>query len=474
MDQQASEIVLFFGRFHPLILHLPIGFLIIAFVLEGLSRIERFRQYKPAIGLILLLGAGSAVLAAALGYMLAQAGGYNEDLLFIHKWAGITLAFTSMAAFMLYRQLSHHPSILLDRVYIGVMSMMMISLSIAGHFGGSLTHGSDYLTQHMPNGLRKIVGLPAKKSKEIKKITNLNEAVVFEDIIYPILDARCISCHNDNKSKGSLMLHSEEAILKGGESGFVISVGDAEQSELIKRIHLPEIDEGHMPPKGKSQVTYEEVTLLTWWINEEASFKKTIAQVNVDEKVQAILNTLVDSDANKTEVEILLAEGINPADKGTFNEIRSKGVKIRPLGDGINWLQAKVPNNFPIDSLMKILNPVADQITTLDLSETSLTDANLAPINQFKNLTRLHLENTLVTDQGLLNLNSLKYVEYLNLYGTEITDEGIQQLKGMRNLKKLYLWQTLVSKKGVNLLLEALPELEVQIGAGNLEENSTL
>jgi uncharacterized membrane protein len=82
MEKEASDILIFFGRFHPLLLYLPIGFLIIAVILEALSRFNRFRQYKPSVGLALLLGASSAVIAAFLGYLLGQAGGYNEELLY--------------------------------------------------------------------------------------------------------------------------------------------------------------------------------------------------------------------------------------------------------------------------------------------------------------------------------------------------------------------------------------------------------
>src|SRR5690606_13777768 len=191
-----------------------------------------------------------------------MAGGYNKNLLFIHQWAGIILAIAAVAAYILYRQLQLRPSALLDKAYMAIMLLVMVSLSVARHFGGSLTHGSNYLTQYMPNGLRKIVGLPAKKEKQIHQITNLNEAVVFKDIIYPILDTKRVSCHNEDKSKGDLLMHTPEALLKGGENGSVLIAGDASQSELMKRIHLPEIDEDHMPPKGKRQLTDEEVDLL--------------------------------------------------------------------------------------------------------------------------------------------------------------------------------------------------------------------
>jgi uncharacterized membrane protein len=464
MEQETSDIVLFFGRFHPLILHLPIGFLFIGFALEVLSRFEKFSSYKQVIGFVLLLGSVFAAIAAGLGYMLAQEGGYNEELLFIHQWSGLAVALFSVVAFLLYRQSLKKSSQVWDRAYVSVLSAMIVSLMIAGHYGGSLTHGSDYLTQYMPNGLRAIAGLPPKEPKGFKKITNLNEAVVFTDIVYPILDARCNSCHNESKSKGDLQMHTVEALMKGGESGPVFVAGNVEESELLKRIHLPENHDDHMPPEGKTQLTDEQILLLGWWIEEGAPFDKTVAQVNVSEEMQAVLNTLVDPDANKTEVEKLLASAVAPAEEQMLSQLNSAGILVMPLAAEVHWLQASVPQNQSGDSLINSLSKVSEQLTWLDLGGTTTTDKALAAIAQFKNLTRLHLENTQVTDEGLQHLKELPYLEYLNLYGTKVSDEGIQQLAGLKNLKKLYVWQTQVTKEGAAQLQQALPALEVNLG----------
>ncbi len=464
MEAEASDLVLFFGRFHPLILHLPIGFLVIAFTLEVLSRFKQFQAYKPAVGFVLFLGAVSAVVAAALGYMLAQAGGYNEDLLAIHQWTGIGVAVASVAAFLLYRQQSKKPSLIIDRAYLSLMSVMMLTLTVAGHFGGSLTHGSDYLTQYMPNPLRQLAGLPPKEEKVFNKITNLPEAVVYTDIIYPILDARCVSCHNESKSKGDLQMHTVEALMKGGEDGPVFVAGDPEESHMIQRIHLPENDEDHMPPEGKSQLTDEQIKLLNWWVKEGAPFDKKVAEVKVDEEIQAVLNTLVDPGANMTEVEKLLASEVAPASEQILKDLHSEGVQVMPLSAEIHWLQVSVPQNQSGDAVMNDLGKVSEQLTWLDLGGTATTDEALAAVSKFKNLTRLHLENTKVTDEGLQHLKDLPYLEYLNLYGTQVSDEGIQQLAGLKNLKKLYVWQTQVTQEGAAQLQEALPGVEVNRG----------
>ena len=470
MDQEVSDIVLFFGRFHPLILHLPIGFLAIAFLLEILSRFERFKNYQPAVAPVLLLGAATAVIAAGLGYMLAQGGGYNEDLLTLHQWLGIGVAVASVLSFVLLLQARKRPA--MDKAYVGIFSVTVLVLMGAGHFGGSLTHGSDYLTQYMPNPLRRVAGLPPKEDKEVKRITDLPSAVVYTDIVHPILEARCVSCHNDEKMKGELMMHTVQALEAGGENGPIFVAGNAAESHMIQRIHLPMEDEEHMPPDGKSQLTDEQIMLLTWWVNEGAPFDKTVAELTVVDEVQQVLNTLADPNANKTAVEKMLAAEMAPADSQAVVQLQRAGLSVMPLAADVAWLQVTVPANFTGDSLLQQLRPVAEQVTWLDLGNRSTTDDELQALPQFEHLTRLHLENTAVSNAGLAHLKDLPYLEYLNLYGTKVSDEGIAQLSELKNLRKLYLWQTDVTAQAATQLEEAVPGLEVNLGLDAIPSDS--
>ena len=472
MDQEASDIVLFFGRFHPLILHLPIGFLAMAFLLEVLSRFERFKSYQPAVEIILLLGAGSAVVAAGLGYMLAQGGGYNDDLLALHQWLGIGVAVASVLSFLLLRQARSGKPVM-DKAYVSVFSVTVLALMGAGHYGGSLTHGSDYLTQYMPNPLRQLVGLPPKESEEAVVIKNLDEAVVYADIIHPILESRCVSCHNDDKKKGELMMHTVQALEAGGENGPIFVAGRADESHMIQRVHLPEDNEEHMPPDGKSQLSDEQIILLTWWINEGASFDKKVAELTADDETKAVLATLVDPDANKTEVEKLLASEVAPADKAALTQLGKSGVLVMPLSAEVSWLQVSMSSRGSGDSLVSALSSVAEQLTWLDLGNTQTTDEALKALPQFKNLTRLHLENTQISDAGLQHLKDLPYLEYLNLYGTPVSDEGLKSLSGLKNLRKIYLWQTKVTPEAAAQLKATVPNLDVNLGLEALPQDST-
>lgn len=462
--EQGSDIIIFFGRFHPLFLHLPIGFLALGFLMEMLSRKDQFSYLKPAVGFVLALGALSALLTAVLGLMLAQAGDYGEDLLFIHKWAGILLVIFAFAAWGLHFKREKKPSVPIQRAYIGTLSVMMLLLAGAGHYGGSLTHGSTYLTQYMPDTMKKLAGIPVEE-KGPKLIENLDEAVVYVDIVHPIMEQRCNSCHNASKKKGDLQMHTPEALMKGGENGAIFEPGSAAESEMIKRVHLEENHDDHMPPKGKSQLTDEQVLLLEWWINEGASFDKKVAELEADDEVKNVLLTLSDPNANKSAVEILLAEGTAAIEEEKLNAYVNEGIAIKRLSNEDNWLQVTLYRKDSVDAILtRLAADFPDQITWLDVKDTQLSDNGLTEVGKLKNLTRLRAEKTAVTDAGLANLQELTYLESLNLYGTSITDEGLAHLANLPNLRRLYAWETQVSREGAAAFMETSGNLDINLG----------
>lgn len=83
---------------------------------------------------------------------------------------------------------------------------------------------------------------------------------MFADIIQPVLDKRCVSCHK--KKKGGLILTSKEYLLKGGKNGEAIKPGNPGESNLHTALLLPEDDDKHMPPQGKTQLTKDQVSLI--------------------------------------------------------------------------------------------------------------------------------------------------------------------------------------------------------------------
>lgn len=111
-----------------------------------------------------------------------------------------------------------------------------------------------------------------------------------------------------------------------------------------------------------------------------------------------------------------------------------------------------------------ILLSSLQSIEKLDLSNSSITDDGLEPLEKLKNLRVLSLSLTSITNSGLEHLEKLKTLERLRLHGTKITDEGIEVLAGLTKLKVLDLSKTQISDAGIVQLksLESLEELDLR------------
>jgi mono/diheme cytochrome c family protein len=95
------------------------------------------------------------------------------------------------------------------------------------------------------------------------------QGIDFWERIQPLLEARCLECHQGGKAKGGLHLDARHSALTGGKAeGPSIIPGNAAESPLLKRIRSSDEDE-QMPPKG-NRLSSNEIKLLEQWINEGA------------------------------------------------------------------------------------------------------------------------------------------------------------------------------------------------------------
>lgn len=76
------------------------------------------------------------------------------------------------------------------------------------------------------------------------------DSVLYKDLVQPILNAKCVSCHGPDKQKGKLRLDTLDAIMKGSDGENVIP-GKVEESLLTHRILLPKDDDDVMPPEDE-------------------------------------------------------------------------------------------------------------------------------------------------------------------------------------------------------------------------------
>ena len=479
---QPADWVLFWGHFHPLIVHLPIGFLLIAGLLE-LDRITRRNTVSQhTITLILFWSAVGATMACVLGYMLSLGGGYETDTLNAHMWQGICVAVFAWITWAVKSENLGRIVPFASLLYLPTLAISLLLLLSTGHLGGNLTHGSDYLTQYMPGPIRALAGLPAKQSElKVDPITDVNQAMVYQQIVNPILHSRCVQCHNANKSKAGLRLDTPDMIKKGSEEGSVFVAGKGRDSDLVKVCLLPEDDDNHMPPKGKPQLAEGQIALLTWWIDQGAPFDKKVSNLTVTDAIRPVLASLSNGGpvipsgtsvaGNKsvggspTSESPVLTMRVAAASPTVIDEVKKSGLLVLPLSKEQNQLEVSAVNARHFnDEQASLLPKLSTQLVWLKLGDTDITDATLVQVAKLKNLQKLHLEQTKVTDAGLSQLKGLSNLEYLNLYGTAVTDAGLVNLTSLKQLKQLYLWQTSVTQQGIADLKKQLPTIEINGG----------
>ena len=440
------------GRFHPVLVHLPIGILLLACFFQWLTLKPRFAFLQPAIPVMLFWGMLGAVAACISGYMLSLSGDYDEDLVGRHQWLGITTAILSLVLYLLY-QFSIN-----ERIARGVSFGIILLITITGHLGGSLTHGSGYLAEGLHSG--------DEGGAALKPIPNIQEAALYADVVQPLFQARCYGCHGPNKQKGKLRLDKPESILKGGKDGKAIEPGKPDESEMIERLLLPPEDEDHMPPKEKPQLTRAEVTLLHWWIATGADFNKKVKELPQTNEIRPILHGLqsgaIGDERKATDVP---EAEVGKADEDAVERLKKASVMVMPVAKNSNYLSVSfVTASAGADSLIKLLEPLKKQLVWLKLDKAAINDADMDEIARLTTLTRLQLSNTNITDIGLEKLQTLKELQSLNLVGTKITTVGLAKLNGLKKLKNLYLYQTGVGNNDWSLLQKTFPATQIDSG----------
>ncbi|MDN5203692.1 c-type cytochrome domain-containing protein [Fulvivirgaceae bacterium BMA10] len=453
------NVELFLGRFHPLVVHLPIGFLLLAVIMEFLSRFSKskFKNLDLAISISILLGGIGAIGAAIIGYLLAGSGGYDDQTLFWHKWLGIGL---SALAFLAWAMKIGY--VKLPKSYASIMMVILVVLvSVTGHLGGNLTHGKDYLLHYAPEFIQNMAGMRGKDIGNQEIPQHVDSIVVFEHLIQPVLHKKCGNCHNETKANGGLIMTTIEGLNEGGDNGEVIVGGKSYESELFLRTTLPQGNRKFMPPKGEP-MTYSELRILEWWLDNGAHAKGKLSDLEIPDKIQTILLSDYQIDTKpKPYFDIVQ---VSPVSENEMNELIQAGFSVSPLSDGHHLLQVRFDGEEIKSKQIEALLLAKEQITWLELANKSLSDEMLMVVGKLTNLTRLKLSNNPITNAGITYLEELEHLEVLNLYSTEVTNESVKSFKRLPTLKRLYLWKTNITNEGLESLKKELPGVNIVDG----------
>ncbi|MEO5890881.1 MAG: c-type cytochrome domain-containing protein [Ferruginibacter sp.] len=454
------SITAFIGHFHPLLVHLPIGILLIALLLQWLSRKEKYKSLKPAVPVILLWGIITSGASCITGYLLSISDDYDKNLVNWHMWMAISVLFIS---FLLYMKVLNEDFAVNKRI---LSISLLLLIFITGHLGGSLTHGAGYLTKPLTD----IFSEDSTANTTIKPIANVQEAVAYNDVVKPILQTKCQGCHNAGKQKGGLRMDEISELMKGGKNGKIFQPGNADASEMIKRLLLPTDNDKHMPPKEKAQPTESQIALLHWWITNGADFTKKVKEFDQPGKIKPILAALQQPVMLiKKEPDDLPLSVVEKADEKIIARLKANGIIILPVAQNSNYLTA----NFVTDSIVdvkdiRLLQQLKKQLVWLRLDNTNAGDDLAADLAQLTNLTRLNISNTLLTGKGLQQLTTLRELRYLNLSGTKITAGALKQLK-LTKLKNLYLYNSGIKNADYAALKNIFPAAIIDTGGYKVE-----
>jgi mono/diheme cytochrome c family protein/uncharacterized membrane protein len=411
----------FVGRFHPLAVHLPIGLIVLVPVLEIAGA---FRPpLREAAAFVLALAVVACVGTLILGYLLAYGSGDTGTTVTRHMWGGIALAIGLLLCLLARPSWSAGA---LPRAYPALLVCVLFALLWTAHQGGSLTHGTNYLTQYMPAPMKRWALLGAVDAAAP------NADSFYAKQIHPILDANCVGCHGASKTEGGLRVDSYDMLMKGGKDGPVLLPRRADSSLLIQRVTLPANNQHFMPAEGRPPLKPDQIATIRAWIEQGASpDANTVAGVSLPAAVKEPPIQPV-GDYSKFMDEIRQMEN-------------SQGAKLLPVSskpsDGLILDTVDVAASFG-DPQLAQFEKFAPFVVEADLARTAVTDASFEILSRFAHLRALHMEGTAVTGTGLARLAPLSQLTYLNLSETKVTAANLAPIRSMPNLRHVYLFNS--------------------------------
>lgn len=432
------------GRMHPMLLHLPIGLLVLVGLLWLFRQAFSGEGFETIFRFLLIITALSAVLTALMGFFLSCEGGYTDTLLNWHKYTGAGLSLLAYGLLLLNERAPDA-----NRFFSPLLGLSTGCLLITGHFGASLTHGEDYLFP---------------KTESAQELAFTEDTPVFVSTIEPIMKDKCFQCHNEQKQKGGLLMNSLTGLLRGGKHGPIWVAGDPLNSHLIQRANLPIDNKKHMPPKGKPQLSPDEVAVMTAWIKAGADTKKSLRALAQNDPLRALVQARL-RQATEQLPAPAVTYSFDAASPATLEKINTPFRVVVPLAHDSPALQA----NFFVKQAYKTadlteLSEVKTQLVSLNLTNMPVRDEDLKTIARFENLEKLVLNNSDITGKTLAELKSLTKLNSLALSGTKVRPEALAVLAQLPGLKEVFVWNTPVSAKELAQLRQQHKTIRFEAG----------
>ena len=411
-----------------------------AIMLEVLCRLKIIVNQDKSIIYILFFSTISGVFSIIFGILLAEEGSYNEQTLFFHRWLGVATTILSFIGWWSKNNFKKN-------IFTLTLIFLGISLVLTGHLGGTLTHGPNYL---------KILNY-RKSDTTLNNIPgNLDSIIVYKNIIQPIFKTNCYQCHNSQKTNGGFDL----TLLERKNNTNIINPTSKKnilENKIFLRTTLPKSHEKFMPKDGE-QLTFGEISLIRWWIEDGSKLNKMLKDYKITEDIKFILKR--DYKINYIKQSFIESLKVDSVNAEKLDSLNSLGWEISSLSQKNNLLEVSVFNGYQIQpNQLNELLEIKDNITWLNLGNQNLTDDDLYLISKFKNLTRLRIENNSISDLGIEYLIALPNLLSLNVINTSITDKSINHIKNLNSLQKIFIWKTNISQSAI----EELKSIQVKL-----------
>ncbi len=260
----------FLAPFHMVVLHFPIGILALTSMLEVWKWWRPNEELRRVIQFTLTVAVLASIVTMGLGLLRAVGGDYDPIMLARHRAWGLAAGAVTAIALGLHTLLLRHPGRGGTLAFRLLLLTSFFSLAVAGHQGGSLTHGATYLTENAPDALRNLLGDTSGNPFE-QGLAPAEDASSVP--VKAVFNHRCITCHGPEKQKNQFRIDRRDILLKGGKSGLPAVVpGDPGKSNLLRLCLLPNDNEDAMPPDGKEPLTPDEIVIVVRWIQAGAPF----------------------------------------------------------------------------------------------------------------------------------------------------------------------------------------------------------
>ena len=443
---------LFLGRFHPLMVHLPIGIFIMGYVLEILLQ-TGFRNLVESRKIVIVtyvLALLSGLVAAITGWLLSFSNNYDIASLSDHKQLGI-LTLIVILLVIIYQIKA---PVKKNKLKITGSTIAIVLISVTGHLGGNLTHGSDYLLEYGPKMFKDNSEDPNSRLTEV----NPDSLKIFHDIIKPLIQTKCLACHNSTENFGELNLENYDGLFKEAAHDIPVLAGNPEHSEFLKRVSLPWNHEKIMPPR-KSGFSYTDVQILRYWIENGADSLARFDSETMNKELIGLIYRDYGLDYRpKPYYEKVKVDSLP---ESLIKRLAEAEFKVNYLGENNMLLDVEFKGDSVRKADIEVLNKISDHIVYLKMTGCTLTDQNVEALSVMQHLIRVDFSNNKLSDKVISFITAHEHMESVNLNENDISGKALQTLLTKPSIQRVYVSNTKVTDAEIEELQQNFHEKEI-------------